>query len=147
MDHVDDIVRRLPAWFTAVDAINARAARQVGIGVSDLACVHELIVDGPLASGELAQRLRLTTGAITHMIDRLVSAGLVTRVRDEADRRRVFVQVDPAARAGLLQTYAGLNRQVRRTLSRFGPDELAVIDRFVAGCLHDTQALLAEDHH
>ncbi|MCA0252612.1 MAG: MarR family transcriptional regulator [Actinobacteria bacterium] len=147
MAAIDDIVRRLPAWISAVDAVNEHAARQAGIGVSDLACVHELVVDGPLPSGELARRLRLSTGAVTHMIDRLIAAGLVTRTRDDNDRRRVFIQVDPAARAGLLDAYAGLDHQIRRTLSRFTAAELAVIDRFVADCLTDTQALLDQDEH
>lgn len=142
---VDAIVRRLPAWLNAVDAVNEQAARRVGVGVSDLACVHELVVDGPLPAGELARRLRLSTGAITHLVDRLVRAGLVTRVRDEADRRRVLVQVDPTARDGLLDAYAGLDQQVRHTLSRFGPAELTIIDRFVTACLTDTQALLDQD--
>jgi DNA-binding MarR family transcriptional regulator len=142
---VEAIVRRLPAWLNAVDAVNEQAARQVGVGVSDLACMHELIVDGPLAAGELARRLRLSTGAITHLVDRLVRAGLVTRVRDEDDRRRVLVQVDSAARDGLLGAYAGLDRQIRHTLTKFDTTELAVIDRFVAACLADTQALLGQD--
>lgn len=60
MDGIDSIVRRLPLWFGAVDAVNEQAARELGIGVSDLACVHELVVDGPLPAGELARRLRLT---------------------------------------------------------------------------------------
>lgn len=141
MDGIDSIVRRLPLWFGAVDAVNEQAARELGIGVSDLACVHELVVDGPLPAGELARRLRLTTGAVSHMIDRLSATGLVTRSRVESDRRRVDVQIVPAARDRALQGYARLNEQVRVTLSGFTAAELAVIDRFISQCLADTLVL------
>lgn len=75
------------------------------------------------------------------MIDRLSAAGLVTRSRVESDRRRVNVQIVPAARDQALQGYVRLNEQVRATLSGFTAAELAVIDRFIRQCLTDTLVL------
>lgn len=103
--------RGIPGWLSAVDAVNEAIARQAGVGPSDLSCLHEVIVDGPLPAGELARRLRLTTGAITHMIDRLTQAGLVQRVRDGGDRRRVLVEAVPQARAQMFERYRRLDSQ------------------------------------
>jgi DNA-binding MarR family transcriptional regulator len=47
---------------------------------------------GSMSAGDLAQESRLTTGAITAVIDRLERAGLARRVPDPADRRRVLVE-------------------------------------------------------
>jgi DNA-binding MarR family transcriptional regulator len=44
-------------------------------------------------AGELAQTGLITTGGLTQRIDRLVTAGLVQRTRDESDRRIVYIEL------------------------------------------------------
>jgi DNA-binding MarR family transcriptional regulator len=46
-----------------------------------------------LAASELATAGMLTSGAMTNRIDRLEQSGLVERIRDDSDRRRVLVQL------------------------------------------------------
>jgi len=46
-----------------------------------------------MAASELAAAGMLTSGAMTNRIDRLEQAGLVQRVKDDRDRRRVLVQL------------------------------------------------------
>jgi DNA-binding MarR family transcriptional regulator len=50
-----------------------------------------------MSAGDLAEASRLTTGAITAVIDRLERAGLARRVPDPADRRRVLVEATEKA--------------------------------------------------
>ena len=45
-----------------------------------------------MSAGQLAAEARLTSGAITAVIDRLERAGYVRRVADPDDRRRVLVE-------------------------------------------------------
>ncbi|ALL79984.1 hypothetical protein AD006_32355 (plasmid) [Pseudonocardia sp. EC080610-09] len=137
----------MPSWLAAVQAVNEVIAHEAGVGASDLRCVHEVVVDGPLPAGELARRLQLTTGAITHMLDRLTAAGLVERVRDTRDRRRVLVEADPEARQQLLGQYKPLDEQMRTTLLEFSVEEQAVIARFVEACVRDTRGLLGWQLH
>jgi DNA-binding MarR family transcriptional regulator len=71
-------------------------ARSAGLNGSDLQAVGLLLSSGPATPGELAARVGLTPGgAITAMIDRLETAGYVTRTRDMTDRRRVIVTANP----------------------------------------------------
>ncbi len=49
--------------------------------------------DRPLSVGELGVRLRLDSGTLTPLLKRLETAGLVVRRRDDADERRVLVEV------------------------------------------------------
>ena len=51
-----------------------------------------------LAATELANAARLTSGAMTNRIDRLEQQGLVRRVPDPKDRRRVLVQLTARGR-------------------------------------------------
>ena len=53
--------------------------------------------DGLMVS-ELGHRLYLDSGTLTPLLKRLESAGLVSRMRDVADERRVHVHLTPAGR-------------------------------------------------
>jgi len=81
-----------------------------------------------LAATELANAARLTSGAMTNRIDRLEQQGLVRRVPDRKDRRRVLVQltakgrklVDRATSArfeAATAALASLDRKQRRQLA------------------------------
>lgn len=52
-----------------------------------------------LAVSELGQRLSLDSGTLTPLLKRLEVSGLVNRVRDAADERRVLIRLNAAGRA------------------------------------------------
>jgi DNA-binding MarR family transcriptional regulator len=81
-----------------------------------------------LAATELAEAVMLTSGAMTNRIDRLEQKGLVRRLHDPADRRRVLValtregheRVEKATEARFeiaASAVSGLDRRSRRQLS------------------------------
>lgn len=73
-------------------------ARSGGLNGTDMQTVSLLVSQGPATPGELAERTGLSSGgAITAVIDRLETAGYVTRSRDSIDRRRVIVTADVEA--------------------------------------------------
>lgn len=53
----------------------------------------------PQTVGALGTRLDMDTGTITPLIKRLEAAGMVTRMRDKADERRVLVDLTAHGRA------------------------------------------------
>lgn len=75
-----------------------------------------------MAATELAEAAMLTSGAMTNRIDRLENAGLVRRLHDPEDRRRVWVelttqgheQVENATRARFSIASAALSRLDRK---------------------------------
>lgn len=50
---------------------------------------------------ELAETLNLTPGAVTSSSDKLIEGGFIQRVRDEKDRRVVFLQISDEGKAEL----------------------------------------------
>jgi DNA-binding MarR family transcriptional regulator len=54
--------------------------------------------------GQLAERLELSSGAMTNRLDRLEEAGLIERLRDPDDRRGVQVELTAAGRETYEQT-------------------------------------------
>src|SRR5947209_10047773 len=81
----------------ATDVVDELICQLLGINRTDGRCLDILDQRGSMSAGDLAEASRLTTGAITAVIDRLERAGLARRVPDPADRRRVLVE--PTAKA------------------------------------------------
>jgi DNA-binding MarR family transcriptional regulator len=52
-----------------------------------------------LTVSQIGERLALDSGTLTPLLTRLESAGLVQRLRDTADERRVLLQLTAAGRA------------------------------------------------
>ncbi|MBC3843509.1 MarR family transcriptional regulator [Streptacidiphilus sp. 4-A2] len=84
-----------------------RQLTALGIGSADWEVLKALIVAGSpyrLGPGELAKRLGLTPAAMTHRIDRMAAADLVTRSRDESNRVRVIIELTELGREKWLES-------------------------------------------
>ena len=84
-----------------------------------------------MTAGQLATAAHLTTGAVTAVVDNLEAAGLVRRVRDTVDRRRVIVETteEMARRAALF--YGPLLAESDELLGVFDVGQLKIITKFV----------------
>jgi DNA-binding MarR family transcriptional regulator len=108
----------------------------LGIAPTDHKCLGFIAeADHPVTAGELATWTGLTTGAITGVIDRLEAAGLAVRERDPHDRRRVVVRAAQAARERVGPLIEGISRAALQLASRYGDDELDVIERYLVDSL------------
>ena len=72
---------------------------EIGLTYPQYLLLLVLWQDGDCTSGHIAKRLNLAPNAITPLVDRLVTAGFVDRVRDENDRRVVNIGLTGAGRA------------------------------------------------
>lgn len=81
----------------ATDQVDEAACQIMGINRTDGRCLDILEQRGRMTAGELAAEARLTSGAITAVIDRLEQAGYARRVADPQDRRRVLVEATQGA--------------------------------------------------
>ncbi|MHB1599763.1 MAG: MarR family transcriptional regulator, partial [Acidimicrobiales bacterium] len=85
----------LRAFLRAVDVFDEAVSERLGINRTDLRCLDLLEQHRPMTAGALAEASGITTGAMTFVLDRLEGAGFVRRQRDEGDRRRVLVDLEP----------------------------------------------------
>ena len=79
--------------------------------------------DKPLSMGELSQRLMVTNGNITGLVDRLEREGKVARSHSPADRRVQMVSQTTAGRAQIANIEHG-NRPVSYTHLTLPPSDL-----------------------
>jgi DNA-binding MarR family transcriptional regulator len=86
------------AYQAAVDDFDAAAAAALGVNRTDLRCLEILHQQATALPSQLGARLRLTTGSVTPMLDRLERIGYITRESDRTDRRKTVVRMTPKAR-------------------------------------------------
>jgi DNA-binding MarR family transcriptional regulator len=114
--------------------MDAAAAQFFGIHRTDLSLLDVLQLGGRMTAGELAKRGHLSPGAVTAALDRLERAGYVRRVRDEVDRRRVFVEVTDKMLDRAAQVYGPLAARSEELLGGLSDEELqAMIDVMTKG--------------
>ncbi len=117
------LARALARTATQHALFNQAVATQLGIAPTDLDCLTLLHDLGPASPGQLAESLRLSTGAVTGVVDRLVAAGFVQRTSDPADRRRVIVQPVPERASDFESVHAPLLAAVAESVTASSPGE------------------------
>lgn len=78
------------------------------------------------------QRLDLTSGSVTALVDRLVQRGLVLRHPDPNDRRGVLVGATPHGLQLLEQTSRPLDEVARKLVARYGADRTDAAVRYLS---------------
>lgn len=116
-------------------------ADHLGMNLTDFECFGLLAERGPMPAGQLAALIGLTTGAVTHALDRLEKSGWIQRRGDPADRRRVIVEAVPErvrqASAGLESLADGM----QRLTASYSDQDLARMVEF----LESTQPMMRQE--
>jgi DNA-binding MarR family transcriptional regulator len=116
-----------PRYLNAVVLHGLATAQAMGMGPTDLYAVGTLHFHGRMTSGDLAAKTGLTTGATTRLIDRLEARGLVRRVADPADRRRVLVEAVDTGDDGLDEALAPAREKLGEVFAAATPEEIALL--------------------
>ena len=104
-------------------------AQGVGLNATDTKCV-DLILTHPsrsVTAGQLSDMTGLTTGAITHILDRLEKRQIIERVRDTKDRRRVFVRVNLQSLEPVMPQYEAIGKAYVDLIDQYSDEELQLI--------------------
>jgi DNA-binding MarR family transcriptional regulator len=128
---VQQLRNEIMGYLGAASDFNEGLAKKLKLSRTDMRCLDLIGRLGPLTAGRLAEESGLTTGAVTFILDRLEEAGMVTRRRDTEDRRRVWVEMVPAAQERLEGLQQPVAEDMRRLAQQFKEDELAVVRDFM----------------
>ncbi len=128
---VQQLRSEIMGYLGAASDFNEGLAKKLKLSRTDMRCLDLIGRLGPLTAGRLAEESGLTTGAVTFILDRLEEAGMVTRRRDTEDRRRVWVEIVPAAQERLEGLQQPVAEDMRRLAQQFKEDELAVVRDFM----------------
>jgi len=111
----------------ATDMVDQGVADLLGINRTDLRCMDIIDRLGTISAGRLAEESKLTTGAVTAVIDRLEKAGYVRRARDQGDRRRVLVELTAEARRGGAELYRPIVDEWARISKRLTVEQVKLL--------------------
>ena len=75
----------------AVDIHSRKLSTRHRITAPQLVCLLEVVAHGPVTASALSKLVHLSPSTLVGIVDRLVAKDLVTRRRDDLDRRRVLI--------------------------------------------------------
>jgi DNA-binding MarR family transcriptional regulator len=87
---------------------------------------------GPLPAGELSTRMHITSGTMTSVLDTLERNGYIRRQADPGDRRRVLIDITPAAQALLDRVLPEVQQLVTAVMSALDDQALHALRHHLA---------------
>lgn len=120
------------------------AAAKLGLGITDMKTVSILLQEGSMSAGQIAQRLSLTTGAVTNVIDRLERRNIVKRARDAKDRRIVMVAANPQAFATTDNVYRSMGEAFSNLLRGYSTEALDFLVQYQQAVIELTKQEIAK---
>jgi len=116
-----------------------RDARRIGIGLHgttlrapQITVLAGLTEFGPASQKEISSRLRIDPSDLVSVLDDLQEQGLISRVRDETDRRRYVVTIRPAGRKALEVRLGQLRELNEALLAPLSAAERSVLHELIA---------------
>jgi len=95
-----------------------------------LEVLQHLSASGPLTVGELAVHLGLRRNSVSELLQRLEGKGLVARIRDERDERRVLVWLTEAGRSVVSRIgQPAAPDLIAQTMANLSPEDRALAVR------------------
>jgi DNA-binding MarR family transcriptional regulator len=127
----DQVVGLVSALIRAEHRHAAHLARRLGLPAADTLALYHL-ANEPLRSRDLGERLGLTAGSVTALVDRLVARDLARRSTHARDRRVVLVEMTEAGHAQTWQVLQHFIGQVVHLAGTRSAADRRVIGRFLA---------------
>lgn len=115
---------------TSFEALSKATAPHIGLNKTDMQALDLVVRNEGLTAGQLAERLCITTAAMTAVLDRLERSHLAVRSEDVEDRRRVVVHPTNRARRGC-ELLTELQADLFAILARYTDDQLSAVESFM----------------
>jgi DNA-binding MarR family transcriptional regulator len=127
----DPIGQRLKTISMLTRQIGRKIGENLGVNVTDMAALEQLLNNGPMTPGQLAAHLKVTTAAATQIVDRLERAGHVARERRAHDRRKVCVVPVEASIERAFAQLAPMIEGLEGVIAGVSPAERLIIESFL----------------
>jgi len=115
----------------ALAGMHLDVARNMDMTQAELLTMGHLAADGDLSPGDLARRLRMRSGAITALLDRLAAHGHIEREPHPSDRRKLVIRLTAAGREEALRHLGPMVRDVVALVARLPEEDRAKAGRFL----------------
>ncbi|MGC4087396.1 MAG: MarR family winged helix-turn-helix transcriptional regulator [Polyangiaceae bacterium] len=140
-DGASSAARDFSSLFPQVYLAFHRRDEKRGLPNASMAVLQHLALTGPLTVGEMAQHLSRAQSVVSEIVDHLERDGLLERMRDARDRRRVLVWLSEAGQETVARAQEVLSGELLESAMQHMSDS----ER--QSLLLGMRALLAASHH
>jgi MarR family 2-MHQ and catechol resistance regulon transcriptional repressor len=155
---VEQAVRSYVKLMRAYRAVTGRVEALLathGLTLTQIGVLEVVLHKGSMTHRELGRKVLTSAGNMTDVVDKLEARGLVRRVRAEADRRQVRVELTGAGRAMIEALFPRHAEDIARAMAGLPRDELRQLGELlrrlgIAAAREDAEpdlAVLEEDPH
>ena len=100
----DQVMVSLRKIIQSIDMHSRKLVKRFGLTGPQLIVLREIASRKETTAGEIARAVSLGQATLTGILERLEKRALITRCRNESDRRRVQLRATPAAETLLAET-------------------------------------------
>ncbi len=130
----DAALRAYVKLLRARSSVVARVERPLaahGLTLTQLGVLEAILHKGPLTHSTLQRKVLTSAGNLSDVIDKLAARGLVLRVRNETDRRRVEVALTESGRCLIERIFPTHAADIAAAMGGLDAAELATLDRLL----------------
>ncbi|MGW4840257.1 MarR family winged helix-turn-helix transcriptional regulator [Streptomyces sp. MBT55] len=142
-----EVMHRLRDVAVALTELNHHLASWMRLSSTDSNALGQIIwadqAGDPLSPADLGRKIGMTSGATTALLNRIEAAGHIRRTHEHADRRRVTLRPQPAARESTRAFLAEAGTEIAGAVLSAHPAELATVTAFLSRI---TAAATAANH-
>ena len=121
-------MRELEVVGGKAEALVANVARRYGLSHAALNALAVIEGSGgPVPTGEVSARMHITSGTMTTVLDTLERHGYIRRLADPDDRRRVLVDVTPAAQSVLDRMLPDVQQMAKAVMGALDDETLQAL--------------------
>ena len=118
---------------------------EAGLTMAQMVALHLLTHLGPVSVSAIAACLKLSRPAASHLLNRMVVAGLVGRSEDPIDRRHKRIAITPSGRELIESTQEQRSREFTRVLAGLSPEIKGQFGKVLASVVGELKALPDRD--
>ncbi len=126
-----------------------RFANWLGLHSTDATALVEILyaedAGSPLSPARLAERIALTSGATTNLLNRLEGLGYVVRTREHTDRRVVTLRSSAGIQGPAREFFAPFSAGLAALVAEYPPEEIERFESFLGHLRSTMDDLLAEE--
>jgi len=102
-----------------------------GINILDEACLDAIYHFGPIKPSKLAAELGVTKPAVTQILNKYETLGLVDKKAASDDKRSVLVSLKPHIAERFIATYFEFDQSMIQSINQLEPDDQVTLHRLL----------------
>ncbi len=142
VEAIGTYVKLMRAYRSVSGRIEALVGAE-GLTLTQVGVLEGVLHKGPMTHRELGRKVLTSAGNMTDVVDKLEGRGLVRRVRADADRRQVRVELTSAGRALIENLFPRHAKDIARVMSALDDGELrqlgALLRKLGIAAAHDDE--------